>query len=499
MIEIHKKDETKIRVLSDDSGILMEISEHFTFYVDGYKYMPSFKNKTFDGKIRLFNLRDKSLPYGLLGELIEFCKSRDYTFDIDKQITNTYCPSTEELKKYVDSIPLSTRGQKIELRDYQFEGIANAIKNQRALTISPTASGKSAMIYMMCRWFLDNCDEDQKVLLVVPSTALVEQMKKDFIDYSEFDKNYDADSDVHQIYSGKEKYNIKSRIVLTTWQSAYKMPKQWFTPFGMVIGDESHLFKSKCLNELMNNLVNASYRIGTTGTIDNIQCNKLVLIGNFGPVYRVTSTRKLMDEDTLAKLNINCIVLKYEAELCKAVAKVSYQDEIDFIVSHAGRNRFIRNLALAQTGNTLVLFNYVEKHGKPLHKLISEKAEKGRKVFYISGGVTTLDREKIREIADKEKNCIINASLGCFSTGINLRNINTIIFASPTKSQIRVLQSIGRGLRKADDGRDTVLYDISDDFSWKSKKNFTILHAKERIKIYDSEQFEYKIFPIEMK
>ena len=418
-ISIIKKDETKIQVVSSDSGILQEISEHFTFMVDGYRYMPSFKNKTFNGKIRIFNLRDKSLPYGLLGELIDFCRSRDYTFDIDKKITDTYCPSIDELKKYVDSIPLSTRGQKIELRDYQFDGVANAIRNQRSLTISPTASGKSAMIYMMCRWFLDNCDEDQKILLVVPSTLLVEQLKKDFIDYSEFDKNYDAESDVHQIYSGKEKYNIKSRIVLTTWQSAYKMPKQWFAPYGMVIGDEAHNFRAQCLNALMNNCTNAAYRIGTTGTIDNIKCNKFVLMGNFGPVYRVTSTRKLMDEDTLAKLNINCLVLKYSQELCKAVSKVSYQDEIDFIVSHAGRNKFIRNLALDQTGNTLVLFNYVEKHGKPLHKIIKEKATSDRHVFYISGSVATEDRENIRTIVDHHDG-LVHLTFG--NTKIKIKN-----------------------------------------------------------------------------
>jgi superfamily II DNA or RNA helicase len=325
-------------------------------------------------------------------------------------------------------------------------------------------------------------------------------MKKDFADYSQFDPDFNAESEVHEIYSGKEKHSFKSRVVVTTWQSAIKLEKGWFAKYGMVIGDEAHQFKAKSLNSIMSNLVNASYRIGTTGTIDNIQCNKLVLVGNFGPVHRVTSTRALMDSDTLAKLKINCLVLKYPDEIRKIVCRAEYKEEIDFIVAYENRNRFITNLAADLKGNTLVLYNYVVKHGKPLHKMIVAKvAGTNRKVFFVSGGVDAEDREEIRAIVETETDAIIVASLGTFSVGINIRNVHNIIFASPTKSQIRVLQSIGRGLRKADDGRECTLYDISDDLSWKKTKNFTLTHAVARVKIYDSENFEYKMYEIPIK
>jgi superfamily II DNA or RNA helicase len=303
-------------------------------------------------------------------------------------------------------IPLSNKGKKIEMRDYQFDGFQQAIREQRSLLISPTGSGKSLIIYMLLRWFLDHHESDRLVLIVVPTTSLVAQMKKDFADYSEFDSSFDAQAEVHEIYSGKEKHNFASRVVVTTWQSAVKLDKLWFRNFGMVIGDEAHQFKAKSLNLIMSHLTNANFRIGTTGTIDNIQCNKLVLIGNFGPVHRVTSTKELMDSDTLAKLKINCVVLVYPDEVRKVVSKLEYQEEIDYIVGHSARNRFITNLAADQTGNTLVLYNYVDKHGKPLHKMISDKVSSSRKVFFVSGGVGTDERERIREITESHDNLV---------------------------------------------------------------------------------------------
>lgn len=499
-VNVKKKDEVWVTFQCDDSGVIMEISEFFTFMVDGYKFSPAYKNKTWDGKIRLANLRNNTLPFGLVMHLAEFCKSRGYEITYDKAITNVPRPSLEELEEYCKMIPLSNKGKKIEMRDYQFDGFQQAIREGRSLLISPTGSGKSLIIYLLLRWFLDNHDDDKSVLIVVPTTSLVAQMKGDFADYSQFDDSFNAETDVHEIYSGKEKRGFKSRVVVTTWQSAVKLERSWFYNYGMIIGDEAHQFKAKSLNSIMQNLINAEYRIGTTGTIDDIQCNKLVLIGNFGPVHRVTSTKELMDSDTLAKLKISCLVLKYPDDIRKIVSKADYQDEIDYIVAHEGRNRFITNLALDQSGNTLVLYNYVQKHGKPLHKMIDAKnTDPTRKVFFVSGGVNAEERERIREITEKEKNAIIVASLGTFAVGINIKNLHNVIFASPTKSQIRVLQSIGRGLRKSDDGRPTTLFDISDDFSWKKKKNYTLQHAVHRVNIYDKEQFDYKLFEVPIK
>ena len=249
----------------------------------------------------------------------------------------------------------------------------------------------------------------------------------------------------------------------------------------------------------MNKCTEAEYRYGTTGTLDGTQTHELVLQGLFGRTYKVTTTKELQDNDTLARLQIKRIILNYAEEVRKNFGKRAYPDEIDYIVSLEQRNKFISNLAVDQKGNTLVLYNYVEKHGKPLHELIDNKVKEGRRVFFVSGGTGATDREAIRGIVEKQKDAIIVASLGTFSTGINIRNLHNIIFASPSKSQIRVLQSIGRGLRKSENGEDTILYDISDDISWKSRKNFSLIHSAERLKIYEKEKFNHKSYRIDLK
>jgi superfamily II DNA or RNA helicase len=244
-------------------------------------------------------------------------------------------------------------------------------------------------------------------------------------------------------------------------------------------------------------MVNTPYRIGTTGTLDGTKTHKLVLEGLFGPVYKVTSTRQLMDNNQLSELKIFGIILQYQDPIKKSNKELKYQEEMDFLCGYEPRNKFIRNLALAQKGNTLVLFQYVEKHGKFLYDMINSKAE-NRKIFFVYGGTETTEREEIRKITETENSAIIVASYGTFSTGINIRNLHNIIFASPTKSRIRNLQSIGRGLRKGDEKDTCNLYDIGDDLTWKTRKNFTLHHMIERFKIYNEESFDYKLIKVDI-
>ena len=177
----------------------------------------------------------------------------------------------------------------------------------------------------------------------------------------------------------------------------------------------------------------------------------------------------------------------------------TYEDEIQYIIGHPKRNRFIRNLAVDLRGNTLVLFSRVATHGQILFDSINSFVKNGRKVFYVHGGVEAQEREEVRTITESESNAIIVASYGTFSTGINIKNLHNVIFASPSKSRIRNLQSIGRVLRKGDKKSKAVLYDIADDISYKSRKNYTLNHLVERIKIYNEEQFNYEIIQISLR
>ena len=491
-IRVTKINEAYLKVHCEDRGVLKELSEFFTFRVPGYQFTPAFKNKVWDGFIRLFNLNTRKLYVGLYYHLLSFANAegRNYTVHVDGEI---FKDQQIDIESYLKGMTISSRGEMIAHHDEQVAAVSHAINRGRAVLKSPTASGKSLIIYSIVKWYLEHHKE--KILIIVPTTSLVSQMFSDFGDYSEFDNSFKNFELCHTIYSGKEKQSEK-RVYISTWQSIYKLEQDYFEQFGCVIGDEAHQFKAKSLTQIMTKLVNADYRYGLTGTLDNALTHKLILEGLFGPVKTITTTKTLINQGKLANLNITALKLNYPDDARKINTKAKYHDEVDFVVRYEPRNRFIANLALDQTGNTLVLFQFVEKHGKPLYNMIKEKADKDRKIFYVSGETDAESREQIRALTEKEKDAIIVASYGCFSTGINIRNLNKIIFSSPSKSQIRVLQSIGRGLRKSDDGSDTILYDIIDDLSWKRKENYCLKHGAERMKIYVKEQFPFKLYEV---
>ena len=489
LIIIEKKNEVYITI-DCDSGVQREISEFFTFYVPGYKFMPAFRNRMWDGKIRLFSQKTKEIYFGLYPYIKAFAEERGYNIVAGKDIDIDNKVDRDVVTKFSNSL-----GQKFEARDYQIDAIYHSLKRNRTLLVSPTASGKSFIIYSLIRYYshLIKKESNNRILLIVPTTSLVEQMYTDFESYG-----WDVKKYCHRLYSGYSNQTDK-KVLISTWQSLYKLPKEYFKQFGCVFGDEAHLFKSKSLTEIMTKLIDCKYRIGLTGTLDGAHTHKLVLEGLFGAVNKVTTTKKLMDKNQLSNLVVRCLILKHSEANAKIISKGKYQDEIDYLVGSTSRNNFIRNLALKLKGNTLILFQLVEKHGKNLHKIIQDKAEENRKIFYIYGGVDTEEREKARAIVEKEDNAIIVASYGTFSTGINIKNLHNIIFASPSKSRIRNLQSIGRGLRLGDNKVNATLYDIADDLNYKSKENYTLKHFQERINIYTEEEFDYEIHNINLK
>ena len=481
-LTITKKNEVFLKIVSEPH-VAHELSDQFTFDIPGAKYMPQYKKRYWDGKIRLFNLQTGEIYVGLLDKIVSFCKHHKYEYKFeDSKFYGTPFEvnemiSLEGVKDYMNAI------SKTPPRDYQIEGVYDALRHNRRLVISPTASGKSLMIYSIVRYF---AEQNKKTLIVVPTTSLVEQMHKDFASYG-----WDAETYCHKIYAGKEK-ETKCPVVITTWQSIYKLPKTYFEKFEVVVGDEAHQFKSASLVKIMTKLHQAKYRYGFTGTLDGTQTHKLVLEGLFGPSYKTIKTHELMEKGYLAKLNAKIILLQH-----KATPFDTYEEEIQYLINHEQRNKFIKNLALDLKGNTLILYSRVETHGEVLYNLINNNDD--RKVFFIHGGVDVHDRELTRSITEGEKNAIIVASYGTFSTGINIKNLHNVIFASPSKSKIRNLQSIGRVLRKGTNKFKATLYDIADDCSTDSKKNYTLNHLVERIKIYNEENFNYDLVRVLLK
>lgn len=489
-IAIKKKNDVYLTVQTDPS-IAQELVDHFSFDAPGAKFHPLFRNKLWDGKIRLFSMFTKELYVGLKGYLEHFAEVNQYTVDYSEYIETSDSVTLEVLKDFIDGLNLSLPGGET-IRDYQLDAVYRAITDGRRLLLSPTGSGKSLIIYCLLRW---NEKFKRRQLILVPTTSLVEQMYADFQSYSQ-NNGWKVSENCSRIYSGHSKENLLP-IVISTWQSVYELPKKFFENFQVVYGDEAHTFKAKSLTGIMHKMVNTPYRVGTTGTLDGTKTHKLVLEGLFGSVYKVTTTKQLMDNDQLAELKIFGLVLQYPDDVKKACKDNKYPDEMDFLCSYEPRNKFIRNLALSQKGNSLVLFQYVEKHGQILYDMIKAKS-KDRQIFFVYGGTDTEQRENIRKITEKENDAIIVASYGTFSTGINIRNLHNIIFASPTKSRIRNLQSVGRGLRKGDNKTYCNLYDIGDDLTWKARKNYTLLHMIERIKTYNDEHFDYKLVKVDL-
>jgi len=495
-LSIEYKDSVHISVICE-KGIAQELSEFFTFKVPGYQFMPTYKNKMWDGTIKLYNIYGQELYAGLEDYVKTFAEERGYSISYGKPLVDKNNITQEQVKNYVNKeLQPTFKDEMLKVYEHQSNAIQHAINNNRCLLLSPTASGKSLIIYALIRYYMDILPEDKKILVVVPTVSLVTQMYEDFKEYSKTDSTFDAAEECHGVFAGQDKIN-DSRIIISTWQSIYKLKQKYFDNFGAVFGDECHLFKSKSLTSIMSKLKTCPYRIGTTGTLDGTQTHKLVIEGLFGSVYNVIKTSELMEKDLLSKLSIDCILLKHTKEERKVMKRAKYFDELEYLVQNDVRNNFIADMTKNLKGNTLVLFQLVNKHGKGLHKLIQKKCP-NHKVFFVFGGTDAEDRENVRKLTEENGNAIIVASYGTFSTGISIRRLHNIIFASPSKSRIRVLQSIGRQLRKSKYKEEAKLYDIGDDLTWKGWTNHTLKHFVERIKIYNKEKFDYKTIKINL-
>lgn len=485
-VVIRKKNEVYLKLICEPH-ILYELSPYFEFEVPNAKFMKGNRYKKWNGKIQMLSVHTGEIYVGLLDKIIEKIKVLDYTYEFEE--SKFYGLPYEEngrisydgVKTYMSKIINS----KYTPRDYQVNAVYEALRHNRKLLVSPTSSGKTIISYSITRYYVEN---GLKVLIVCPTTSLIEQAYKDFLDYG-----WDCEDIVHKIYSGRAKHSDKS-VTISTYQSIYDLEKSYFDQFDVVIVDEAHTAKSASLIGILNKLHDAKYRFGLTGTTQPEKVHIWTLEGLFGPAYKVIRTEELMEKGSIAKLQIKILVLDHGFKKME-----TYEDEIQYIINHPRRNKFITNLALDLKGNTLILFSRVETHGQILYELINNSVSDERKVFFVHGGIDTEQREQVRAITEQETDAIIVASYGVFSTGISIKNLHNLIFASPSKSKIRNLQSIGRILRKSDTKNKAILYDIADDLSNGKVKNYTLSHLIERVKIYAEEGFKYLMHRIDFK
>lgn len=395
-ITIKYLDDVHMIVDAKEMSIAQEIYEYFTFEVPGAKFTPAYRNKMWDGKIRLFNYYNGKLYFGLLPHLLEFIKDRGYDVCVDEKITKISVENTtiQEVGDYLETLNLHSHNNKLIPHEHQINAIHHVLSNNRALLLSPTASGKSLITYCLCRRFIEK--HDAKILVVVPTVSLVSQLFSDFQDYSSHN-SWNVESNVQKIHQGLTKKPEKN-IVISTYQSIYDLPPNWYNYFDTVIIDEAHGVKSTSIKGILEKLKKCPRKIGMTGTLDGTKTHKIVIEGLTGKVHKVTSTKELMDKDLLSKLQIKCLFINHPDEDKKAIKGKSYIEEIGFIIANSRRNNFIADLSVSLKGNTLLLYQYVDNHGKILKDLIDKKVSKDRKVFFVSGEVEAEVRENIRKI-----------------------------------------------------------------------------------------------------
>lgn len=500
---IEKINESFLKLDSDDVGILRELYDYYSFYAQGYRFNPSYQSHLWDGKIHLVNPKKMTTLLGLRYSIQEFCQKRDYDF-FDKSSTDEEVEDISTLDSFIESLKLP-----FTPRDYQLDAIKYALKNQKCVLLSPTGSGKSLIQYIILRWHFAH---NRKICLVVPTISLVEQMLNDFRNYSKDDDSFDVDKLCTPLYGKKKNDPFEANILISTWQSIKNFDKSLFQTWDAVMIDECHGASANCLKKILEGAINAKVKIGATGSLSGEEIHEYLLSGLFGKIYQVTTTKDLQNNGTLSQLRIYFVTLQHTKERVKkfyntygttietengtkVLQKPTYADEVEFLTTDEKRQLFVRNIALSCKGVVLVLFNRIEQ-GKDLYEKIKAKSGE-REVFYIAGEVSADEREKIRNIIRAGKGAILVASVGTCSTGIDIPSIENVILC-PSKSRIRNLQSIGRGLRIDKDKNSCTIIDIVDSFSsYRRHKSYSVKHAAVRYGIYEEQKFPIKFQTIE--
>ena len=478
-IRVTKIDEVKSRVVVSDKAVKRDLSDLFTFEVPGARFMPKVVAGVWDGKIRLYNYSEESIYTGLLPQVKKFAEDAGvpfkYTYD---QLIPV--PDSAAIDEFIAH---ALDHHKHEIRDYQETCIRDCLLYQRNISVVPTGSGKSLIIGLLSRFYVDS---GLKVLIVVPRVGLGKQLaEEDLRDYGKF-----TEDEYHLISKGVKKDSSK-KVFVSTWQSIHKQPKRYFEQFDVVMGDEVHEFEAPSLKTIMENASKAPIRHGFTGTMKDPVTHVFTLTGLFGPIKQYTTLRELIDNETLSDIHIDCIVLKHTP---KQKFK-DYEAEFAYIIGNEKRNKFIRNLAWRESkkGNVLVLFQRVESHGKLLFDMISQSEDV--ETFYVHGKVGIDERDDHRKYLDTKRRGVIGVvSSGTFSMGTNMTNVSSIILGSPSKSKTKLLQTIGRGVRRSDDFQFLNVFDLADDFrKGKSKANYSLSHFLKRVEQYDNEQLDYTL------
>ena len=465
-----------------------EILPRLSFFAKDYKHSPRYKLMQWSGRIDFIDSSGR-FPIGLLAEFVKITDSLGYdvSFDFPKKGFGENI-SEETLQTFFEIVFPPETG--IFPRDYQQESVLRAIRHGRGILNLATSSGKSLIIYSLLRYLVA---KGKQCLVIVPNVSLVEQL------YSDFQNDYGwkgAKDNICLNYSGKT-LDINKKILLTTWQSVYKNSPEFFERYDALIVDEAHSMQGKSISEIGKKCVNASYRFGFSGSLPDNEADLHTVLGYLGPIIHKIMSHELIEKGVISNIKIKNLILKYPEHMRHA--RSTYQKEVDDINSYENRTKAL-DYIISNTSpeeNILILVTKIE-HLKATREYI-QKNFKQRKVYEIYGKTDADVRENVRKRIEHESGVILVATYGTFSTGSNVKKLHHVVLFSSYKSQIKILQSIGRGLRKHESKEYVTIYDVVDQLIYsdgkKKYKNWTYLHWEQnRLKYYDEQQFDFENF-----
>lgn len=481
-LTIQKQNDSYVQLHCDES-LSHKIYCLFSAFQAGYKFNPRFKLKLWDGKIHLYSPITQLLPIGLVDNLLKWCNKNNYTYKLfgmeGFRESVDYDTMSRQVNSYIKDF---------DAREYQLKAVYAALTNKRGILMSCTGSGKSLMIYCIMRYLIE-VKHRKHLLLIVPNTSLVEQMYSDFVDYGW----ENIDSQVERLYSGM-KPTFRLPLLISTWQSLENQGREFFEDYQGVVVDEAHGVRANIVGKLMKQCINADYKIGTTGTLPTEVSEQLVINGVLGNVIFELKSKELIDLGYLTKIAVAGIFVKYPEEFIKLNKDRTYQEEVKTVEEYTDRNKSL-NFVIDHskpTDNILILVNHKD-HLKSVKSYLNA-AYPERKVSIIMGEVKTKERESIRTGIEYEDGTLLIATYSTMSTGINIPKLHAVMLYANSKSRIKVLQSIGRGLRKHASKNKVVIYDIIDDLSYKTRtgkvhKNYCMQHYDERVAYYNEQEF----------
>lgn len=496
---ITKLNETYCKLECDDY-IKVMIQKYFCFRPNNYQFMPTYRMGKWDGYVRLYDIHRNLFPTGLLFKLVKLCNDTD----IDIEWKNFISTNNIDVDyNFVTDYAKNILKLKFPVRDYQIDGVLKGLKEKHCILLSPTGTGKSLIIYILTRLIL-KYNKHFRILIVVPTLSLIDQMVGDFCDYA-FDTGLDFNLLCQKIYSGHTK-DISKQIVVSTYQSLQNMKSDYFKQFDAILVDECHTgsLKGNSNNKIVMNCINAVYKIGFSGTVqDNIE-NIYSLYSAFGQIYKLTNTSNEIKRGNLSEIKIVQYFLHYtkedtreffnkvnESKLFGDNITATYQAEIEWLNEKNYKRNFILSICKKLNNNALILFKRNEQFGEKLYNQLCKKLGHRKMIFYVVGETDKDIRNEVRKICEKQDNCIIVANYRVFSTGINIKNLHYVIFGESVKSKITTLQSIGRSLRLSSNKECAYIIDIADYLEdSEGNTNMTFKHAFDRRDIYEKENFK---------